>query len=331
MAVAVKESTGMTFPRLQSKLALGSLAGALYLLGCLAIVFYGVQYAWESWIAPSVTNTPGSAVDTTFRILVSLAVAVGLVVLGARLVGPKPVAGLRAGVFLAFVTLVLIGLITIGIGNWMDARYGELNPGLGMGITAGVGIALLILGGMFLVRPGYDRLVLRLEEQGWFNAESYKKGQGVRVRRGTMLGLLILAGCGVFTLLSHDTLRRGGDDWIVTLPFTGGRLLRLLPDLQFTVPIIIAAVSLWLAYRVVNFPMFADFLIATEAELNKVSWTTRKRLVQDTIVVLVTVFLLTGFMFGVDIVWVKVLSSPWIQVLQAGDDKPKNAAGPLDW
>ena len=33
-----------------------------------------------------------------------------------------------------------------------------------------------------------------------------------------------------------------------------------------------------------------DFLIATEAEMNKVSWTTRKRLVKDTIVVLVTVF-----------------------------------------
>ncbi len=34
--------------------------------------------------------------------------------------------------------------------------------------------------------------------------------------------------------------------------------------------------ALWLAWRVVNVPSFADFLIATEAELNKVSWTTRR-------------------------------------------------------
>ena len=41
--------------------------------------------------------------------------------------------------------------------------------------------------------------------------------------------------------------------------------------------------------------------IATEAEINKVSWTTRKRLIQDTTVVLVTVFLFTLFLFVVDI------------------------------
>ncbi|MCS7045428.1 MAG: preprotein translocase subunit SecE, partial [Gemmataceae bacterium] len=58
----------------------------------------------------------------------------------------------------------------------------------------------------------------------------------------------------------------------------------------------------------VNWPSFADFLIATEAEMNKVSWTTRRRLVQDTIVVLVTVFLMTAFLFVVDVVWIKVLS-----------------------
>ena len=64
-----------------------------------------------------------------------------------------------------------------------------------------------------------------------------------------------------------------------------------------------------------NVPTFADFLIATEAEMNKVSWTTRKRLMQDTIVVLVTVFLFTMFLFVVDIIWIKVLSAPYIQVL----------------
>ncbi len=63
-------------------------------------------------------------------------------------------------------------------------------------------------------------------------------------------------------------------------------------------------------------PVFADFLIATEAEMNKVSWTTRRRLIQDTIVVLVTVFLMTMFLFLVDIMWIQILSWPYVGVLQ---------------
>jgi preprotein translocase SecE subunit len=55
-------------------------------------------------------------------------------------------------------------------------------------------------------------------------------------------------------------------------------------------------------------------LIATEAELNKVSWTTRKRLIQDTVVVLVTVLLLTVFLFVIDQFWGFILSH--IGVLQ---------------
>src|SRR6202021_1088653 len=61
-------------------------------------------------------------------------------------------------------------------------------------------------------------------------------------------------------------------------------MIRLVPAVQFSVPLLLLAMSIWFAWRVVNLPPFADFLIATEAELNKVSWTTRKKLYQDTIV-----------------------------------------------
>jgi len=91
--------------------------------------------------------------------------------------------------------------------------------------------------------------------------------------------------------------------------------ITLLPGVQFTVPLLLLAGSLWLAWRAVNMPAFADFLIATEAELNKVSWTTQKRLVQDTIVVLVTVVLMAVFLFGMDWTWKVVLSSNPIGVL----------------
>ncbi|HBI44946.1 MAG TPA: preprotein translocase subunit SecE [Planctomycetales bacterium] len=85
-----------------------------------------------------------------------------------------------------------------------------------------------------------------------------------------------------------------------------------------------------MAWRVVNFPPFADFLIATEAELNKVSWTTRPRLIQDTIVVLVTVALLAIFLFLMDQTWRVVLSWKPIGVLQLSEDQSeKNKSAEL--
>jgi preprotein translocase SecE subunit len=92
--------------------------------------------------------------------------------------------------------------------------------------------------------------------------------------------------------------------------------LTLLPNVKYTLPILLVFASIWLAYRVVNLPVFADFLIATEAELNKVSWTSRSRLFQDTLVVLTTVLLMTIGLLVVDLVWTRVLSWRVVGVLQ---------------
>jgi preprotein translocase SecE subunit len=238
-----------------------------------------------------------------------------------------------------------------------------------------------------------------MEDQGWFSTTAYKRLQGQRVRRGTILGILVLFASGMYTLQSHHTLDTGPKNWALPIPFMGvvsvtdvagdtslqpgvvmdrfalrdenDRLtakavkianpadskfrkseiiprseydaevrrltseskapptfvepvagtteyqtVTLLPHIRFTLPILLVAAGLWLSYRLVNFPAFADFLIATEAELNKVSWTTRKRLVQDTIVVLTTMLLLTGFLFVMDSAWIWILSSRWIYVMQ---------------
>jgi preprotein translocase SecE subunit len=93
--------------------------------------------------------------------------------------------------------------------------------------------------------------------------------------------------------------------------------------------LLLLALTFWLAWRLVNFPAFADFLIATEAELNKVSWTTRKRLVQDTIVVLVTVFMMTAFLFVADMMWSKLLQT--IGVLQPPPAEATKANEELPW
>ena len=173
--------------------------------------------------------------------------------------------------------------------------------------------------------PGWAKFLETTEDQGWFHATSYKGNQGVRVRRGTILGILAVGACGIITLVTHrffgvpiarlanglglaiDPLFPDAANEIVFVP--------LMFKIHLMMPLVLAVLLFWLAWRVVNFPAFADFLIATEAEMNKVSWTPRKRLFQDTIVVLVTVFLFTTFLFVVDVVWIKVLSAPGIQVL----------------
>jgi preprotein translocase SecE subunit len=289
-------------------------------------------------------------------------------------------------------------------------------------------LVLLFFGGRLFLRPGTERFLVQLEEQGWFSARPYKAMQGLRVRRGTVFGILLLIGSGIWTMMSHGTLRRGPQDWQLNVPFTGQvtiesrgdvpptelvkyapdwetrlaehslvvdrsafqeinqsvdsathvkivepgaadfrtnevvdrskynevvkklkenqetepqvaapqpamgplayRGLTLLPSVQFTVPLLMLAVGLWLAWRIVNVPVFADFLIATEAEMNKVSWTTQRRLVQDTIVVLVTVVLMAFYLFSMDVVWKSVLSWPPIGVLKISSEDQKEAAQP---
>src|SRR5579871_6808160 len=309
MAVAVK-TTPQTAPQQPlNRLGFGSLVGTFYVLVCLAIL-YAIPAVWRETIGQAVVSTAGSFVDAALRLLLMLGVAALATLVGRRLIGPNPPPGLRAGVVIGLVGVLIIGLFTRWVGTILE-RSMVHSPN-----EAILGVALLVAGGMLFFRAGFERWMITVEEQGWFSTIAYKRTQGQRVRRGTILGILILAGSGVYTLLSHRSLETATANWEVGLPFTHGKTLLLLPDVRFTVPLLLALFSLWFAYRIVSFPAFADFLIATEAELNKVSWPTRRRLVQDTVVVLTTMLLLTGFLFAMDSLWINVLSWRWINVLQ---------------
>jgi len=72
-------------------------------------------------------------------------------------------------------------------------------------------------------------------------------------------------------------------------------------------------------------------LIATEAEMNKVSWSTRRRLYQDTIVVLVTLAIMTLFLFVVDMFWGWLLSRSIVGVLPSKTDLPPSRTQKLSW
>jgi preprotein translocase SecE subunit len=328
MAVAVKNTPETVPQRTANVLAVGSLAGTVYVLGSLAILFYGVPTLWDWVVAPLLSSVP--FVSRALLLLVSAAVAGGLALVGARLLGPNPPRGIRAGIFAGTVGVVVAFLVTVGIGHMLERSLGPGGAAAGPWLTGAIGVVLVGAWASLFFRPGFERWLLTIEDQGWFSAAPYKRSQGQRVRRGTVLGILILTGCGVYTLIARDSLHSAAsENWSVVLPFSNGQTVTLLPHLQFTLPILLTALSLWLAYRIVNFPPFADFLIATEAELNKVSWTTRRRLVQDTIVVLATMVLMTVFLFAVDVIWVQLMSK--IHVLQTSQSTSQKQDTAQDW
>ncbi len=129
--------------------------------------------------------------------------------------------------------------------------------------------------------------------------DRYKPAQGKNARLWTAIGLAIVFGAGLLTLHNRYLID-----------------LDTVPKFLWTVGLGLAAA--WLIWRIVEYPPFVDFLIATEAEMLKVSWTTKDELQRATLVVLTTVLILSLFLAGVDIVWSLLLKA--IGVLRFGGE-----------
>jgi len=124
-------------------------------------------------------------------------------------------------------------------------------------------------------------------------------GFTARTVTAVALGLILLG--GLWQL--HETLT------VVSTPAWVSQ-----PLSRIGIPAIFAGLFGWIIFRLVNYPIFAEFLIATEAEMNKVSWTTWNDLKRATTVVLVVVVLMTTYLWVVDQVWSTLLT--WIGVLR---------------
>ena len=68
-------------------------------------------------------------------------------------------------------------------------------------------------------------------------------------------------------------------------------------------PMILVSAGMWFAYRLVNWPRFADFLISVEAEMSKVSWPTKTELYRASMVVIFTMAFLAILLFCYDAIW----------------------------
>jgi preprotein translocase subunit SecE len=160
-----------------------------------------------------------------------------------------------------------------------------------------------------------------------FSSDIYKRSQGRRARQLTAAGLAVLALWGLHVLRAQ--LAASGLEGTRAVQWLAGVIrvqAGVLADVMaLGVPFLLAAAGAWAIFRLLNHPRFADFLIATEAEMAKVSWSTKAELIRATMVVLTSMFLLSLFLYVVDWVWlhimelIGVLRTPTESAPAAGD------------
>lgn len=80
------------------------------------------------------------------------------------------------------------------------------------------------------------------------------------------------------------------------------------PNLTLTIATVCSILGIWISWRVVNMPAFADFLVSVEAEMTKVSWPSKTELFSTTKVVLIFMFLFIAVIYFYDIMFDMVLS-----------------------
>jgi preprotein translocase SecE subunit len=349
MSTAAVEPASSPLPAAGSapSLLLGSLLGAVLVLAG----FVAGGYAADA-VPPT---TPYLELA---RIAVYLAVVGGCVAVGGFLANTNPAPGVRGGIIL--VVSVVIATAFLASAFYTDFKDGTVGPILTVATLIAGGAAAL---GVLLSKRGIG-WCKAIDEQGWASTFSHKRSQGLMVRRYAMIGVLALGITGAYSLwktepfngkkAAADTPAKPAADkadadtpaptetdtakvsppFNYKVPFVDGKVVPLVPVANLTFPLLIVLGTVWVAWRAVNVPPFGDFLIATEAEMNKVSWTPKRRLIQDTIVVLVCLALLTVFLFVIDIFWGWLLSTWPIEVLPAKSTEPGGAADPsggLKW
>jgi preprotein translocase subunit SecE len=131
-------------------------------------------------------------------------------------------------------------------------------------------------------------------------ADTFKPTQGKNARLWTGIGLGALIAAGIYRF--YELYLKD----------------QYAPVARFSIPAALGLAFAWLVWRIIQFPPFADFLIATEAEMRKVSWTSPEDLKRATVVVLVTIFVVAVYLFAVDYLWSWLLQV--LHVLKIGSE-----------
>ena len=108
----------------------------------------------------------------------------------------------------------------------------------------------------------------------------YKRGQGYYTRMVSALVFFSISVIGCYALYGK---LQAHDIWVKTLVPAG----------------LCAGLGLFV-YWLVNKPNMADFMIAAEGEVKKVSWSSRREIVTSTIVVIIVVTLMAAMLWVTD-------------------------------
>ena len=130
------------------------------------------------------------------------------------------------------------------------------------------------------------------------SARLYKRNQGRMTRQFTAAAIGVILFFGSWSLKDFWLLELE-NDWV-----------------EYGIPTAIFVLGVWITYRAVNFPRFADFLISVEAEMDKVSWASWPELYRSTIVVIGTMLFLGVTLFVFDLFWQRLFT--WVGVLRPG-------------
>lgn len=116
----------------------------------------------------------------------------------------------------------------------------------------------------------------------------YKPGQGYYTRMGTVIGVALLSLLGIQWAWEYLEAIRIGSINSRYVAAGGG--------------ILIGALITWFTYWLVFLkPASVEFLIATEGEMKKVNWSTRREIVGSTMAVIATTLIIAVFCYGIDL------------------------------
>jgi len=137
-----------------------------------------------------------------------------------------------------------------------------------------------------------------------FSTSVYKRSQGRVTRQVTFLALTAAWGIAVWRLAQILPA------WFAA----AGPMTQALPAgdfgfIRFGVPLLIFAAGAWLAYRAVNLPRFAEFLIGVESEMSKVAWPSLGEVARSSAVVIFMIFALSFILAAYDLFWRFVLQA----------------------
>jgi preprotein translocase subunit SecE len=134
-----------------------------------------------------------------------------------------------------------------------------------------------------------------------FRSSRYKRNQGRIARQATFFAMAAVVIIGAWQLsgVAGNMMGRAFGERIDGQVMSSARAEAVG---RYVIPTALGVLGAWAAFRIVNIPRFAEFLISVENEMNKVSWPSRAELYRASLVVIVVIFVLTAILLAYDLV-----------------------------